>query len=46
MLTAAVEAGVFESPPADHETDLQDDFQFGLNLILDGVAALIHSSTR
>jgi hypothetical protein len=46
MLTAAVEAGVFEPPPADHETDLQDDFQFGLNLILDGVAALIHSSTR
>jgi hypothetical protein len=43
MLTAAVDAGVFEPPPADPETDLEDDFQFGLNLILDGVAALIHS---
>ena len=43
MLTAAVDAGVFEPPPADPETDLQDDLQFGLNLILDGVAALIHS---
>jgi AcrR family transcriptional regulator len=43
MLTAAVDAGVFEPLPADHETDLQDDFQFGLNLILDGVAALINS---
>jgi AcrR family transcriptional regulator len=47
LLKAAVDAGVFEPPPADPETDPetdpQDDFQFGLNLILDGVAALIHS---
>ena len=43
MLTAAVGAGVFEPPQADPETDLEDDFQFGLNLILDGVAALIRS---
>jgi hypothetical protein len=43
MLTAAVAAGVFEPPPADPEPDLQDDLQFGLNLILDGVAALIRS---
>ncbi|HJV14949.1 MAG TPA: TetR/AcrR family transcriptional regulator [Propionibacteriaceae bacterium] len=42
MLTAAVDAGVFE-PPADPETDLREDFQFGLNLILDGLAALIRS---
>ena len=43
MLTAAITAGAFEPPPVDSEADLQDDFQFGLNLILDGVAALIHS---
>ena len=43
MLTAAVGAGVFEPPPADPEADLQDDFHFGLNLILDGAAALIRS---
>jgi len=43
MLTAAVDAGVFEPPPADPETDLQDDFQFGLNLILGAVAALIRN---
>jgi AcrR family transcriptional regulator len=43
ILTAAVNAGVFEPPPADPGTDLQDDLQFGLNLILDGVAALIQS---
>lgn len=43
MLTAAIDAGVFEPPPADPETDLQDDFQLGLNLILDGVAVLIRS---
>ena len=43
MLTAAISAGAFEPPPVDSEADLQDDFQFGLNLILDGVAALIHS---
>jgi AcrR family transcriptional regulator len=43
MLTAAIDAGVFEQPPADPETDLQEDFQFGLDLILDGLAALIRS---
>jgi AcrR family transcriptional regulator len=43
MLTAAVNAGVFEPPPADPEADLQEDFEFGLNLILDGLAALIRS---
>jgi AcrR family transcriptional regulator len=41
MLTAAISAGAFEPPPVDAEADLQDDFQFGLSLILDGVAALI-----
>jgi AcrR family transcriptional regulator len=40
-LTAAISDGAFEPPPADADADLQDDFQFGLNLILDGVAALI-----
>jgi AcrR family transcriptional regulator len=43
MLTAAISAGAFEPPPVDSEADLQEDFQFGLNLILDGVAALIQS---
>jgi AcrR family transcriptional regulator len=43
MLTAATSAGAFEPPPVDPEADLQEDFQFGLNLILDGVAALIRS---
>jgi AcrR family transcriptional regulator len=43
MLTAATSAGAFEPPPVDPEADLQEDFRFGLNLILDGVAALIHS---
>ena len=43
MLTAAISAGAFEPPPADSEADLQEDLQFGLNLILDGVAALIRS---
>jgi AcrR family transcriptional regulator len=43
MLTAAISAGAFEPPPVDAEADLQDDFQFGLSLILDGVAALIQS---
>lgn len=43
MLTAAISAGAFEPPPVDSEADLQEDLQFGLNLILDGVAALIHS---
>jgi AcrR family transcriptional regulator len=43
MLTAAISAGAFEPPRVDAEADLQDDFQFGLNLILDGVAALIRS---
>jgi AcrR family transcriptional regulator len=41
MITAALSDGAFEPPPVDAEADLQDDFQFGLNLILDGVAALI-----
>jgi AcrR family transcriptional regulator len=43
MITAALGAGAFEPPPIDSGADLQDDFQFGLKLILDGVAALIHS---
>ena len=43
MLTAAISAGAFEPPPVDSEADLQEDLQFGLNLILDGVAALIRS---
>jgi AcrR family transcriptional regulator len=43
MLTAAISAGAFEPPPVDSEADLQEDFHFGLNLILDGVAALIRS---
>jgi AcrR family transcriptional regulator len=43
MLTAAISAGAFELQSVDSGADLQDDFQFGLNLILDGVAALIHS---
>jgi AcrR family transcriptional regulator len=43
MLTAAISAGAFDPPPVDPEADLQEDFRFGLNLILDGVAALIHS---
>ena len=43
MLRAAINAGAFEPPPANAEEDLQDDFDFGLNLILDGVAALIRS---
>lgn len=43
MLAAAIGAGAFEPPPVDSEADLQDDFEFGLNLILDGVAALIRS---
>lgn len=42
-LTAAISAGAFEPLAADPESDLQEDFQFGLNLILDGVAALIRS---
>ncbi len=42
MLTAAISAGAFE-PPVDSEADLQEDFEFGLNLILDGVAALIRT---
>jgi hypothetical protein len=43
MLTAAISDGAFEPPPVDAEADLEEDFQFGLNLILDGVAALIRS---
>jgi AcrR family transcriptional regulator len=43
MLTAAVSGGAFEPPSTDSEADLQQDFHFGLNLILDGVAALISS---
>ena len=43
MLTAAISAGAFEPPPVDSEADLQEDLQFGLNLILDGVAAVIRS---
>jgi AcrR family transcriptional regulator len=43
MLAAAISDGAFEPPPVDAEADLQEDFQFGLNLILDGVAALIRS---
>jgi Tetracyclin repressor-like, C-terminal domain len=42
-LAAAISAGAFEPPPVDSEAELQDDFEFGLNLILEGVAALIHS---
>jgi AcrR family transcriptional regulator len=42
-LTAAISDGAFEPPPEDADSDLQEDFQFGLNLILDGVAALISS---
>lgn len=45
MLTAAISAGAFEPPPVDSEADLQEDFQFGLNLILDGLAALMQSRT-
>jgi hypothetical protein len=41
MLTAAISDGAFEPPPVDAEADLEEDLQFGLNLILDGVAALI-----
>jgi tRNA A37 threonylcarbamoyladenosine synthetase subunit TsaC/SUA5/YrdC len=43
MLTTAISAGAFEPPPVDSEAEFQDDFDFGLNLILDGVAALIRS---
>jgi AcrR family transcriptional regulator len=43
VLTAAISEGAFEPPPVDAEADLQEDFQFGLNLILDGVAALIRT---
>jgi AcrR family transcriptional regulator len=43
MLKAAITAGAFEPPPVASEADLQDDFEFGLNLILDGVAALIRT---
>jgi AcrR family transcriptional regulator len=42
-LAAAISAGAFEPPPVSSEADLQDDFEFGLKLILDGVAALIRS---
>jgi AcrR family transcriptional regulator len=44
-LSAAVAAGVFEAPTTDPGSDIAADADFGLQLILDGVAGLIRSRT-
>jgi AcrR family transcriptional regulator len=44
-LSAAVAAGVFDTPVTDPGSDVETDADLGLQLILDGVAGLIHSRT-
>jgi AcrR family transcriptional regulator len=44
-LSAAVAAGVFKAPSIDPSSDIAADADFGLQLILDGVAGLIRSRT-
>ncbi|WP_020577460.1 TetR/AcrR family transcriptional regulator [Actinopolymorpha alba] len=39
-------SGIFESPPQPAEEPVDHDFTFGLELILDGVAAAIEVTTR
>jgi AcrR family transcriptional regulator len=44
-LSAAVAAGVFEAPSTDPGSDIAADADFGLQMILDGIAGLIRSRT-
>jgi AcrR family transcriptional regulator len=44
-LSAAVAAGVFDAPMTEPGSDISADADFGLQLILDGVAGLIRSRT-
>lgn len=45
-LRTAIDAGAFDYPPDATEDERQFDYRFGLNRILDGVAALIRSRAR
>ncbi|GAA4429467.1 TetR/AcrR family transcriptional regulator [Georgenia halophila] len=45
-LTRVLDSGVFTMPSVPGDAGLEDDFAFGLELVLDGVAALIDSRTR